>query len=384
MGNAFDVIIIGAGSIGVATAMYLGQQHLNVLVLDSEPSIGQGSNKAAIGGIRATHSNVAKVLLCLDSIEELSTWKDRYQEDIEWVQGGYTFVAYEETTKQALQNIVKEQKPLNTGLRWLEKEELVKHIPSLNTEGLLGGTFAEKDGSASPLLTINAFYQHAIAANVEFRFNEPVIDVLVKNHKVTGVKTFQGQYNAHIVINAAGAGASGIGKMTHIELPVRPNIHEAGVTEPVQRFLEPMIVDTRKIGNSSSIYFYQHATGQIIFCLTPDPPIWDSERFETSCFLPLSARRLLSLVPALRHIKVRRTWSGYYPMTPDGSPLLGWDQKVKGMLIAAGMCGQGFMLGPGIGKLITRMVMDENTPTDEVILQALSPYRKFISTEALK
>lgn len=384
MGNDYDVIIIGAGSIGVATAMYLGQKHIKVLVLDSKPSVGQGSNKAAIGGIRATHSNAAKVLLCLDSIEELSTWKDRYQEDIEWVQGGYTFVAYEEATKQALQNIVKEQKPFNTGLRWLEKEELVKHIPSLNTEGLLGGTFAEKDGSASPLLTINAFYHHAIAANVEFQFNEPVLDVLVEKHKVTGVKTLLGQYNAPIVINAAGAGASGIGKMTHTELPVRPNVHEAGVTEPVQRFLEPMIVDTRKIGNSSSIYFYQHATGQIIFCLTPDPPIWDIERIETSYFLPLSARRLLNLVPALRHIKVRRTWSGHYPMTPDGSPLLGWDQKVKGMLIAAGMCGQGFMLGPGIGKLITRMIMDENTPTDEIILQTLSPYRNFVATEALK
>lgn len=384
MNNIFDAIIIGAGSIGVPTAMYMAQENLRVLVLESKPSIGQGSNKAAIGGVRATHSNMAKVQLCLDSIAELSSWKNRFQEDIEWIQGGYTFVAYDQETKHSLQKIVKEQSKLNTGLQWLEKEELVKHVPSLNTKGLLGGTFAKKDGSASPLLTINAFYQHALAAGAAFQFNEPVLDIIVKSGKVNGVKTNRKHYHAPIVINAAGASANRIGQMTGSKLPVRPNVHEAGVTEPVQRFLEPMIVDTRKVDNSSSIYFYQHATGQIIFCLTPEPPIWDNERIETSYFLPLSARRLLSLVPTLSHIKVRRTWSGYYPMTPDGSPLLGWDHDTKGMVIAAGMCGQGFMLGPGIGKLITRIVMNERKPTDDLILQTLSPYRNFVAAEALK
>lgn len=384
MKSSFDVIIIGAGSVGVPTAMYLGKSGLHVLVLEAEASVGQGSNKAAIGGVRATHSNLVKVLVSLDSIQEMSSWQTVYGDDIEWIQGGYTFVAYDEQTKKTLQTIVKEQQSLNTGLEWLNREQLLDKVPHLSPDGLLGGTYAEKDGSASPLKTINAFFFQAKQYGVEFHFNEPVVCIHKEKNQVTGVSTRKGKYTAPVVINAAGAYAADIAKMTGTHLQVRPNVHEAGVTEPVQRFIEPMIVDTRKIGESSSIYFYQHATGQIIFCLTPSPPIWDASPIETSFFLPLSAKRLLSLVPALKYIKVRRTWSGYYPMTPDAAPLLGWDRKISGMLIAAGMCGQGFMLGPGIGKLITRMVTQTETDNDTLILEQLSPYRNFVNGEALK
>jgi len=161
-------------------------------------------------------------------------------------------------------------------------------------------------------------------------------------------------------------------------------MHEAGVTEPVQRFLNPMIVDMRAVGTSTNIYFYQHATGQVLFCLTPSPPIWGTQQVETSQFLPLSAQRILSLVPSLEFVKVRRTWSGLYPMTPDGSPLIGWSQKVENLFIAAGMCGQGFMLGPGIGKLVARVLTNKATETDKDIVEELSPYRQFAGGESLE
>ncbi len=382
--NSYDVIIIGAGSIGVPTALYLSKEKLRVLVLDVCPSIGQGSNKAAIGGVRATHSNQAKALLALDSIQILSSWETINGTNIEWIQGGYSFVAYDQPTKASLKNIVEDQQKLKTGIKWLEKDDLLHRIPHLSPTSLLGGTYAPNDGSASPLKTINAFYSLAKQNKVEFQFNEPVIKVLYESNAVTGVETPQAVYNAPIVINAAGSNAAMIANLIGTNLSIRSNIHEAGVTEPVQRFLEPMIVDTRTIGNSSSIYFYQHATGQIIFCLTPEPPIWDKDPLETSSFLPLSATRLLTLIPGLKNLNVRRTWSGYYPMTPDGSPLIGWDKNIKGFLTAAGMCGQGFMLGPGIGKLIARMVLNRVTENDLIILKSLAPDRKFSGSETLK
>lgn len=384
MTQNYDVIIIGAGSIGVPAAMYLSHEKVKVLVLDSAPSPGQGSNKAAIGGVRATHSNHAKVLLSIDSLKELSSWQSIYGDDIEWEQGGYSFVAYDDATKKSLQSVVEEQKALGTGLRWLDKESIQQLIPAISSRDLLGGTYSGNDGSASPLKVINAYYQQAKQSGAHFHFNEPVISTLQNGDRIQGVTTDRGSYHAPIVINAAGAAAAKIAHMVGFDLPVRPNVHEAGVTEPVQQFLQSMIVDTRSVGNSSSIYFYQHATGQIIFCLTPDPPIWDSDRIETSFFLPLSAQRIMNLIPALRHVKVRRTWSGYYPMTPDGSPLLGWDSKIDGMVTAAGMCGQGFMLGPGIGKLLTRMVNRSTTDTDDLILKELSPDRIFTGSEVLK
>jgi sarcosine oxidase subunit beta len=74
-----------------------------------------------------------------------------------------------------------------------------------------------------------------------------------------------------------------------------------------------------------------------------------------------------------------------YPMSPDGSPLVGWSHDVGGYLVAIGMCGQGFMLGPGLGEILARIVTQETlSPEDQEVLEILSPYRSFEREEALK
>jgi sarcosine oxidase subunit beta len=96
------------------------------------------------------------------------------------------------------------------------------------------------------------------------------------------------------------------------------------------------------------------------------------------------AGRMVGLIPRLKNIRVRRTWRGLYPMTPDGSPIVGWARELEGYLLAVGMCGQGFMLGPGIGELIERMVRGATTTEDRETLTYLSPYREFKGQEKLK
>ncbi len=91
---------------------------------------------------------------------------------------------------------------------------------------------------------------------------------------------------------------------------VTPDSHEAGITEPVAPFLKPMVVDIRPAQGSSACYFYQLTTGQVVFCLTPDPPIVGFDRRETSAFLPLIAQRMVALMPTLANLRVRRTWRG--------------------------------------------------------------------------
>ncbi|HID85950.1 MAG TPA: FAD-binding oxidoreductase, partial [Anaerolineae bacterium] len=175
-----------------------------------------------------------------------------------------------------------------------------------------------------------------------------------------------------------------VAQMAGLDVPVVPDSHEAGITEPVARFLEPMVVDIRPASGSKNYYFYQHGTGAIVFCITPDPPIVGTDRRETSAFLPMIAPRMVDLMPKLANIRVRRTWRGLYPMTPDGSPVVGWARELEGYIYAVGMCGQGYMLGPGVGALLARMVQGALTKEDEEILEELSPYRAFMKEEKLK
>ena len=71
-------------------------------------------------------------------------------------------------------------------------------------------------------------------------------------------------------------------------------------------------------------------------------------------------------------------------MSPDGYPLVGWDNQVEGLVHATGMCGQGFMLGPGVGEVVSRLIMKKTTKEDEIILKGFSPYRSFGGEETLK
>ncbi len=384
----YDVIIIGAGSVGVPTALAMAQAGVDVLVLDKFASAGQGSNKAAIGGIRATHSDPAKIRLCLRSLEIISSWEETYGHNIEWTRGGYSFVAYRQEEERVLKSLLKVQKSYGLNIDWYDRDALLEIIPSLTPENLIGGTFSPNDGHCSTLLTSHALYDQAKKENATFHFNEEVVDVLTEDGKVTGVVTDQATYRTPVVVNAAGAWAKNVGQLVGMEHPVRPDSHEAGITEPVAHFMDPMVVDIRPAPGSANYYFFQLGSGQIVFCITPNPSIWGFDRRETSRFLPMVSRRMVDLMPRLTNIRVRRTWRGLYPMTPDGSPLVGWSREVEGYLMAIGMCGQGFMLGPGLGELLTRLVTapetSELSKEDQEILEILSPYREFEGMEALK
>jgi sarcosine oxidase subunit beta len=172
--------------------------------------------------------------------------------------------------------------------------------------------------------------------------------------------------------------------MAGIDIPVKPDSHEAGISEPVKPFMGPMVVDMREESGSKNFYFYQNTEGQVVFCLTPDPPIWGVDTRATSIFLPMIARRLIKIMPMLANLKVRRTWRGQYPMTPDGFPIVGKMKELDNLYKAVGMCGQGFMLGPGMAELLYRLITGEHNIDDPEILENFDPYREFKEQEIFK
>jgi sarcosine oxidase subunit beta len=380
----YDVIIVGAGSVGVPTAMALGKSGIKTLVIDMHPSPGQGENKHAIGGIRATHSDPGKIMTCLRSLEILSTWQDRYGDNIEWLKGGYAFPVYRKSDEKMLKKLLLIQKKYGLDIDFVEPEQMRKIIPGINSRGLRGGTFSKNDGSISPLLSINAYFRKALDTGVEFRFNEKVHSILCKSDKIIGAATDRAKYKASVVVDAAGPFSADLCKTVNVHLPVMPDSHEGAITEPVEPFFKCMVVDIRPAPGSKSYYFYQNKQGQVIFCITPDPPIFGTDKGETSGFLPQVCSRMVKLLPRLKNLRVRRMWRGLYPMTPDGSPLVGWSRQVRGLLHATGMCGQGLMLAPGIAEVTARLVTGQLNETDALILKEFSPAREFREQEALK
>jgi len=385
----YDVIVIGAGSVGTPTAYFLAKEGLKVLVLDELASSGQGQNKAAIGGVRATHSDPAKIQICLQSLDIFSNWKEKTGTDIGWKKGGYSFPVYRHNEESILKSILPIQKKHGLEIDWYNSKEISKIIPGINKNGLVGGTFSPNDGQVSPLLASESFTNEAKKFGAEFRYCEEVTDLVMKgNSQVVGVKTKKGDYKAESVVNAAGAHATRICKMAGLNIPVNPDSHEAGITAPVAQFLDPLIVDLRPgpEGKTENFYFGQCSEGQIIFCYTPINIFPGENRDSTSEFMPIMARRLVDLIPRLKNLTIRRIWRGLYPMTPDGIAVVGKSSKVDGFFLEIGMCGQGFMMGPGVGLNIASLISKGRPIIKKEVFDLLSPKRDFYSgkNEALK
>ncbi|HID71680.1 MAG TPA: FAD-binding oxidoreductase, partial [Thermoplasmata archaeon] len=156
MKSSYDVIVIGAGSVGVPLSYFLAEMGYSVLCLDKNSSAGQGQNKAAIGGVRATHSDPAKIKICQKSLEIFSNWEEWHGKEIGWKKGGYCFPVYRVEDERLLKSMLPIQKRFDLKIDWYHAEKIEEFVPGINTEGLRGGTFSPEDGQVNPLKAIDA------------------------------------------------------------------------------------------------------------------------------------------------------------------------------------------------------------------------------------
>jgi sarcosine oxidase, subunit beta len=381
MSTTYDLVIVGAGSVGVPAALACARAGISVLVVDPHSSPGQGENKKAIGGVRATHSDRGKMLVCTRSIQIFSGWLDETGDDILWSANGYSYPAYREEEENVLKNAMTLQAGTGADVRWITPEEYKSLVPGIKMNGLRGAIYAPGDGSASPLFFMASAYRKAVESGVCFAFNEKVEDFILDGAVVSAVRTDKRTIHCGAVLNAAGAAAREVSRRLGVDVPVKPDCHEALVTEPVAPFMGPMVVDMRPVPGSKNFYFYQNREGHLMACLTPDPPLWGTDYRSTSRFLPMITTRMIELMPMIAPLKIRRIWRGLYPMTPDGFPVFGKTAGIQNYFLSAGMCGQGFMLGPGLGELFYRLIAGEVKAEDEIVLSSFSPARDFSGHE---
>eukprot|EP01029_Cantina_marsupialis_P029122 TRINITY_DN779828_c0_g1_i1.p1 TRINITY_DN779828_c0_g1~~TRINITY_DN779828_c0_g1_i1.p1 ORF type:complete len:412 (+),score=124.94 TRINITY_DN779828_c0_g1_i1:170-1405(+) len=399
--KVYDAVVVGGGSVGVCVAQKMAEDGLKPLVIEEKATTGQGQNKRAIGGVRATHGTPGKILTCLRSLEIFSNWKEERGDDIEWHSGGYMFPLYREQEDNVLSGLLEMQKSVGLNIDRIEPEQVEKLVPGINMEGLRGGIYSPEDGHCSPMLSGIAFKRAAMKAGAEFHFDDKGVKLLTdENGVVNGVETENGEkFIGKVVVDCTGGFDLEQPLLTSqglTPLPLHPDCHEAGITEPVADFFKTMIVDLRPGDKSKNFYFYQNTHGQVIFCITPDPAILGVDERETSEFLPMITKRMIDVIPRLKNLSVRRVWRGIYPMSPDGSPLVGWNKEIEGLFHATAMCGQGFMLGPGLGETVARTIVrgkddvpsmeseDKLERDDATILDEFNLYREFKGMEALK
>ncbi|CAD7942435.1 unnamed protein product [Amoebophrya sp. A25] len=385
--SKYDIIVLGAGAIGTPTALYLKQHFGRVLCLDMHPSSGQGDNKRALGGVRATFGNPGKIVVGLDSVDILRNWQKTTGDDIDWKDGGYLFPFYSEVEEAKLTKLLPIQQKYGLDIKYVDAARVQQLVPGIDPKGLRGGVYSCKDGQATPYLTSLSMLRLAQQNGVEFKFKHRTLSFLLdKSGRVEGVAAQDMQtgeikrfYASTMVINALGATCNELISTLGYSLKMEVDSHDAAVTGPCRSLnIQPLVVDIRTADGSSCFYFYQNHRKQLVLSNAPEPRVTGYDTSETSHFLPNLARRLLKLLPdAGDAVEVRRVWRGLYANTADGNPLVGFDPYHQGLFHATGMGGQGFMLGPGVGKLIARVLTNQKEKFDDVCLKEFAPFRSF-------
>ncbi len=360
MRNSASCVIIGGGVVGTAIAYYLARRGVRDVVVIEAGHLACGATGRCGGGIRQQWSTEANTELAIESVRIFKSLEEELDADIEFLQGGYLVLAYTEEDELQFAKNVELQRRLGLAVQALTPEEISTEVTShLNTEGVRMATWCPDDASANPFLTTQAFADAAVRIGVDLELFTTVRRVLVERGKVTGVETDKGVISSPVVINAAGSHSVAIARTAGIDLPISPYRREILVTEPLERFLDPMIISF-----SFGIYFRQTRHGAVMGGFAdPDEPAGINETSSLD-FLVEMSRKLTHMMPVLRPVKIVRQWAGMYDVTPDAQPILGATDAVEGFYQASGFSGHGFMIAPKVAQLVSQTVVGEEPDLD--------------------
>jgi sarcosine oxidase subunit beta len=376
MRRTADAIIIGGGIIGCATGYYLTKKGLRVYLFEKD-YLTAGSTGRCIGGIRQQFSTELSIKVAMESVKKFKLMNEELETDVEFEQDGYLFLAHSKEKEEIYKKLIVLQRSMGLDVEYVDVKTIEKIVPGISTEGLLGGAYCPSDGQANPFLVVDA-YAKKIKEKGNI-FNRCEVEKLnIQAGRVISITTIDNQtYYAPVVVNATGPFIREFSKRLGLDIPVFPERHESLITEPIEIFFKPMVVDYRPDG----CYFHQKAKqGSIIGCYTPVPNVPSSDISSSFEFIREMGRRMVRLIPTLENIKIIRQWSGSYEMTPDGNPILD-KTDIEGLWIISGFCGHGFMLGPEIGYIAAEFITTGKPPYP---IKEFSLSRDFSGKEVMK
>ena len=350
-----DVVVIGAGIQGCSIAYNIAKSGLrNVVVLEKD-TICSGSTGRCGAGIRAQWGTEMNCRFGLAAIEKFERLQEELGMDCGLHQGGYLVVAYRDSEFERLKESMRLQNSLGINTRVVSYAEAREICPGLSAEDAVGFTFHDRDGHADPFLTTFAYTEAARRLGVKFlRFTE-VKAIKAVAGRVKGVETNRGDFDAPVVVNAAGGYAQHVAKMAGVDIPNFSERHEILITEPV----EPGVCPPMLISFSGNFYIQQRPNGSMIGGCSPEGHPQDYGLGTSWNVLETMSRSFVKLLPRARGIRVARQWSGLYNMTPDCQPILCESDDVKGFFLSCGYSGHGFMFGPISGELLAQQILGQ-------------------------
>ena len=362
MKSSAEVVIIGAGIMGCAIAHALAERgQTDVLVLERD-QIGRGATADAAGGIRQQFSTETNIRLATYSVRVWENFFERFGIDIGFRQQGYLFLLTDPAQEPDFRRNLELQQRLGVPSCWVSPDEIATLNPTVVRDDVIGGTFCPEDGWCDTSGATAGFAQAARRLGVTFAEETPVTGIRVEADRVQGVETPGGAISTPLVIVCAGPHTRQVGALAGATLPVDPYRRMSFITEPFEQ-APPTLPMT--IEFSSGLYFHPESSGFLFGMGNRAEPSSFTKTVDEDWMLT-TVEALVRRAPVFEDANVMRGWAGFYEVTPDDNPLLGYVDGLAGLAVAAGFSGHGFMQGPAVGACLAELILDGAARTVDI------------------
>ncbi len=340
-----DVVIIGGGAVGAATAFSLTQAGVTDVVLVERGQLASGSTAKSAGGARLQFADELNIRVGLRSLRDFEGWAEligahvEFVPDIAFHQVGYLFLLSTEEQLATFRTALALQQSLGVPSRELTAAEAGAMVPQLDLDGIIGATFCPRDGHMSPEAVVQGYAAAAAAQGVRVRQGCEVTGIRAEGGRIHAVETAGGPIATDTVVCAAGAWSHDVGALVGVDIPV--------TGEPHWMFFSPEnggLADDLPLTIDFSTGFYAHREG---------PGVVFGGREQT---IEEIAEHALRRLPVIGELPIQSEWWGYYDNSPDHNAIVGEADDVARFFFATGFSGHGFQQAPAIGEHLAERI----------------------------
>jgi len=360
--KSYDVVIIGGGGHGMATAYYLAKNHgiTNVAVLEKN-YIGAGGTGRNTTIIRSNYRTPEGIRFYERSMELFRGLSQELDINMMLSTLGHFTLAHTDSSVRVQRERGETNRLLGVNSRLIGRDEIAELCPELNMSTdvaypIQAALYHPPGATLRHDAVVWGYATGAYHKGVHLHQGIEVTGIRKDaSGRCVGVDTSEGPIDAGLVISAVAGWTTQVLDMAGVRSPITNHPLQAFVTEPVKPMLHKILV-------SANLHVYVSQTDRGEFLIGAEiEPYTTYKSIGTFPFLEYSARHVLELFPQLERIKVLRTWTGLCDLSPDYSPILG-RTEVENFHVSAGWGTYGFKAAPIVGTTLAELVATGKTP----------------------
>ena len=351
MKTTTDVVIIGAGVIGCSTAYHLAQIGIPDVAVVEMDQVGSGSSGKSASMLSLQYcEDELTIQMTKYSYDKYMQFEEEMGVPIDFKKIGWISIASEKRMELLLRNArLLNSHGITTEI--LERDEIKRRYPEINTEDLALGTWGPDDGLIDPHMIMWGYIKKAQAMGATLAQGVKATGIQVRHGKVDGIRTDKGFISSRTVVNAGGPWAKEVGKWVDVEIPIMNLARTIVVTGPFTGIPNnrPFLDD-----RTSEWYCRPELSGLL---MGMGAKLVEGANIQTDTemvheMIDVAVRR----IPVLEKASMQTAWTGIRPLTPDDHPIIGPVPYVDGLILNCGWGGRGIIQAPIAGRLVAETI----------------------------